>query len=107
MQKLMEEKRAAAEEERKQQEAAEKEKQKEIGIQYRASIKTLIELCKEKMPGTNYDRFYVESIKVRIRTIDKVEPIIEFLKGQEQGCADAFGKFMDTYFLTEEERVKV
>ncbi len=59
------------------------------------------------MPGTNYDRFFVESIQGRCRTTDKLTPIIEFLNSQGQDCAPAFKKFMDTYFLSEEERVKV
>jgi len=39
------------------------------------------------MPGTKFDRFYIESIQPRIRTIDKVQPIIDFLNSQEVNCS--------------------
>ena len=73
--------------EKAEQEKAEKERKKQIGIKYRAACKELIALCVAKMPGTNYDRFYVESIQPRCRTIDMIEPIMEFLNTQEVGCA--------------------
>jgi hypothetical protein len=39
-----------------------KEALRVTGIIYRAKVKELIELCKIKLSGTKYDKFWVESI---------------------------------------------
>jgi hypothetical protein len=60
-----------------------KESQRVAGIVYRMKVKELTELCKIKMAGTTYDKFWVESIVKRFSTIDKITPICIFLEAAE------------------------
>ena len=43
-------------------EKREREERKQIQLAYKAKCKELIDLCTEKLKGTKYDRFWVESI---------------------------------------------
>lgn len=45
--------------------------------QYRESTKQLLEICTEKMPGTKYDRFYVEEL---VKKYPKLEDLQAFLE---------------------------
>ena len=60
-----------------------KEETRIAGILYRSKCKELTELCKIKMTGTTYDRFWVESIQKRMNTIEKLAPIAEYLEKSE------------------------
>ena len=37
-------------------------------------------MCQETLPGTNYDRFWVESMMNKVSTIEKVTELMEALK---------------------------
>lgn len=67
-------------------------------------IKELIELLKVKLPGTKYDRFWVESIIKRFSTIEKISPIFEALESSQS--PEAFIEFIKEHMMSEEERVK-
>lgn len=51
-----------------------------VDLKYKATVKELIELCNEKLAGTKYDKFWVESIIKRYNTTEKVESLIAQLK---------------------------
>jgi GTP1/Obg family GTP-binding protein len=55
------EKLKAAEEE-KLKKAQEKEERKQINKKYRETVKDIVKYCEEKMPGSRYDRFYVDEM---------------------------------------------
>lgn len=44
-------------------------------MNFKAKVKELIELCESKLPGTKYDKFWVESIIKRFSTVEKLQPI--------------------------------
>lgn len=69
-----------------------KEQQKQTAIAYRTKVKELVELCKEKLSGTKYDKFWVESILKRYATIQKLNPIVDYLK--DCTSKDAFIEFI-------------
>lgn len=52
-------------------------------IVYRTQIKMLIELCKIKMSGTTFDKFWVESVQKLHNTFEKISPIVEALEKAE------------------------
>ena len=43
----------------------EKEQARQVALAYKAKVKQLLELCSDKLKGTKYDRFWVESITKR------------------------------------------
>lgn len=55
------------------------------------------------MPGTKFDKYWVDSIQRKVPTIDRVVPFIEFLEKQEVGveCVKAFIPFQEDYFSTD------
>lgn len=49
---------------------AEKEAKKIAGRKYRQTVKDLIAFCVEKMPGTNYDKYYIDELVKKYPTQD-------------------------------------
>ena len=82
-----------------------KEGQRVAGIVYRMKVKELTELCKIKMAGTTFDKFWVESIVKRFSTIDKIAPICAFLEASES--QDDFVEYMTSQTMSEADRAKV
>lgn len=82
-----------------------KEEARITGIIYRCKVKELTELCKIKMAGTTYDKFWVESIQKRFNTLEKISPIADFMESSE--TQDEFADFMSQQLLSESERAKV
>lgn len=66
-----------------QAEKKSKEADRIKNILYRTQVKMLIELCKIKMSGTTYDKFWVESVQKRENTTEKISPIVEALEKAE------------------------
>ena len=79
----------------------EAEARKQVGVKYRQSLKDLAELLQKKMPGTNYDRFWVDSIKMRMGAIEKVTPILDYLNTQKVGCKKEFDAWFEDYMMDE------
>ena len=69
-----------------------KEERRLIAIGYKQKVKDLIELCQVKLPGTTYDKFWVESIIKRYSSTETIQPILNFLQTCESK-AD-FDEFM-------------
>jgi len=63
-------------------------------------LKDLAVLLQEKMPGTNYDRFWVDSIKMRMSKIERVTPIMDYLNTQSVGCKSEFEAFYAEYLTS-------
>lgn len=82
-----------------------KEETRITGIIYRCKVKELTELCKIKMAGTTYDKFWVESIQKRFNTVEKLSPIAVFMENTE--TQDDFAEFMSQQMMSESERAKV
>lgn len=61
-------------------------------------------MCTKKLPGTTYDRFWVESIMKRFSTAETITPITIFLQTCESK-AD-FEEFMGDLMMTQEELTK-
>lgn len=61
-----------------------------------------------KMPGTKYDKFYVESLLPRCRTVDRLEPLMTFLEASDYStgveCGEAFVNFIDDYLNAGEQQ---
>lgn len=68
-------------EEQEKQQAIEKEKElkKQADLQYKAKVKELIDLCEQKLAGTKYDKFWVQSIIKRYNTTEKVQVLVDYL----------------------------
>lgn len=64
-----------------------------------------MELCKTKLAGSKFDKFWVESIMKRFNTTEKVAPIIEYL--QTCDSAEKFNEFITDLMMSQEERVKM
>lgn len=75
-----------------------------IAIGYKQKVKDLIELCQVKLPGTTYDKFWVESIIKRYSTSETLQPILTFLETCES--KNAFDEFMEDIKLSQEDRLK-
>lgn len=56
---------------------ADKEAVKVAQKLYRQTVKQLIDLCAEKMPGTKYDKFHCESLIKKYRQQDQLDGLIE------------------------------
>ena len=91
--KAAEDKKKADEQAKIDQVAAEKEARKNKAIAYKQGLKELATLCQETLPGTNYDRFWVESAMPKIRTIERCQQLIDDLK--VIGESDSENKPMD------------
>ena len=48
-------------------------------IAYKLKVKELTELCEEKMKGTKFDKYWVESIMRRCANVEKLQPIVDAL----------------------------
>ena len=55
------------------------EERKQTMIAYKAKTKELVEICQRKMPGTKFDRFWIESLKNKLNTSEKLQPMVDFL----------------------------
>lgn len=82
-----------------------KEEIRVTGIIFRSKVKELIELCKIKMTGTTFDKFWVEAIQKRFNTIEKISPIADFLENCE--TQEDFAEYMAQLLMPESERQKV
>lgn len=72
MQRRYEEEKLNAERADKERIKAEEEAKKQKQIAYKQRVKDLIELCQAKLPGTRYDKFWVESQIKKYNTVDKI-----------------------------------
>jgi hypothetical protein len=54
----------------------EKNIKKEAAKKYRLTVKSLAALCVEKMPGTNYDRFYCDELVKKYKKQEDLEALI-------------------------------
>jgi len=66
-----------------QAEKKSKEADRIKNIVYRTQVKLLIELCKIKMSGTTFDKFWVESVQKLQNTFEKISPIVNALEKAE------------------------
>lgn len=71
-------------------------------MNFKSRVKELIELCEAKLPGTNYDKFWVESIIKRFSTVEKLQPINDCLSQCES--PDQFISWVTQFMMTEKER---
>ena len=60
---------------------AEKEAKKLRGKIYRETVKKLIAVCLEKMPGTLYDKFYCDELVKKYPTKDVLDELILKVEG--------------------------
>lgn len=44
------------------------------------AVRHLIAACQEKLPGTNYDRFFVEEFAKKLRTIEIIESVVQRMR---------------------------
>lgn len=65
-------------------------------------MRELIELCETKLLGTNYDKFWVQSIIKRFSTVEKLQPINSKL--EESETPDQFIAWVTDFMMSEEER---
>ncbi len=79
-----------------------KEQIRIAGILYRSKCKELTELCKIKMQGTTYDKFWVESIQKRFNTLEKLSPISDFLENcdNQEDFVDYFNQLINPSTVT-------
>lgn len=79
MQRRYEEEKLNAERADKERIKAEEEAKKQKQIAYKQRVKDLIELCQAKLPGTRYDKFWVESQIKKYNTVEKINQIVDTL----------------------------
>lgn len=104
-------KKAEEEAKKKDKEGAEAEKKaakeakKLAGQKYRATVKELIAICVENMPGTNYDKFYVDELVKRYMQQEALDALIEQVKaiGKQPTVEEYIPKFLD---IVETEHMK-
>jgi len=82
-----------------------KEAKKLAGQKYRATVKELIAICVENMPGTNYDKFYVDELVKRYMQQADLDALIVTIKaiGKQPSVEDYIPKFLD---IVETENMK-
>jgi hypothetical protein len=91
----------AAEEKAKEGDAEAKKAAKEAkrlaGQKYRATVKDLIAVCVENMPGTNYDKFYVDELVKRYMGQEAIDGLIESVRaiGKQSSVEAYIEKFLD------------
>lgn len=74
---------------------AEKEAKKIAGRKYRATVKELIAFCGEKMPGTNYDRFYIDELVKKYPYQENLDALFESVRQIEAtSVEDYVDKFL-------------
>jgi len=100
--KLIEEAKQKEEEEKatKLKEAAEK---KEAAKKYRLLVKEVMAYCCEKMPGTNYDKFYLEEMVKKYRAMAALEELYEKFKAIEVESVEDYV----TAFLTIVDKAEI
>lgn len=110
--KLKEEK-ASAEKAIQDQDKANAEARKVLQIAFKQRVKDLIELLKVKLTGTRYDRFWVEAILKKFRTIERIEEVIQaVIKLESNSQEEAVKEFEAALIILNEteaeaaERVK-
>ena len=59
----------------------------------------MIELLKVKLNGTRYDRFWVEAILKKFRTIERIEEVIQAVKKLESNCQEEAVKEFEAAFI--------
>ena len=59
-----------------------------------------------KMPGTKFDRFWIESLKNKLNTSEKLQPMVDFLLITEDDVTVKFKAFIDDLLMSEDERMK-
>jgi len=59
---------------------AEKDARQNKARAYKQGLKELATLLQETLPGTNYDRFWVEGNMMKIRTIERCQKLLDDLK---------------------------
>lgn len=69
---------------------AEKKAIQEAGRKYRMSFKALVELCVTNMPGTNYDKFWCETIVKKYPKQEQLDALIEEVAAIEADSVEAF-----------------
>lgn len=75
-------------------------------IAYKAKTKELVEICQLKMPGSNFDRFWIESLKNKFNTSEKLQPMVEFLQNTDADVTVKFKAFIEELLMSEDERLK-
>ena len=99
-----EEKKAAEQQLKTEMESRVKEEKRLVAINFKQKVKELIELCQFKLPGTTYDKFWVESILKRFSTLETLSPIFDFLTNCDS--KSDFDEYMQDLLLSQEERQK-
>jgi hypothetical protein len=62
---------------------------------YRETVKGLAAYCSEKMPGTNYDRFYVDELVKKHKSQEALDELITKVKSIEAtNCEDFVKDFL-------------
>ena len=77
-------------EDKKAEELRLKNEKKERGALYRRTVKVLAVYCTEMMPGTNYDRFYVDELVKKYPGQEKLEEFIVKVKAISVPAGDEF-----------------
>jgi len=57
---------------------------------YRLTVKTLAQYCTEKMPGTNYDRFYCDELVKKYPKQEDLEALIVKVKSISATTTETF-----------------
>jgi hypothetical protein len=68
-----------AEREEQERVKAEEEAKKERARVFKVKVKELIELCQAKLPGTRYDKFWVQTLIKKYNTSDKLAQVTDLL----------------------------
>lgn len=96
----------ARENAQKEEQKKKDEDRKQIVIALKAKTKELVEICQLKMPGSKFDRFWLESLKTKLNTSEKLQPFIDFLQITNDDVNVKFKAFSDDLLMSEDERLK-
>jgi len=69
---------------------AEQERRKALKLIYKTAQKALIAYCEERMPGTKYDRFYIDELVKKYPKQEALDALIEKVKAIAAAEAAAF-----------------
>jgi hypothetical protein len=73
----------------------EKKERQHLNKIYRETVKGLAAYCTEKMPGTNYDRFYVDELVKKHKTQEALDELIVKVKSiGATNCEDFVKEFL-------------
>jgi len=89
MQRRHEEEKLNAERAEQERIKAEEDAKKQKQIAYKQRVKDLIELCQAKLPGTRYDKFWVESLLKKYNTVEKMNSIVDALNAVDPNLPPA------------------